>query len=56
MILGIDVGGTHTDAVLIENFLLKKKAKVKTDNANIMASLLAAVQKIASDENINNIK
>lgn len=56
MILGIDVGGTHTDAVLIENFLLKKKAKVKTDNANLMASLLAAVQKITSDENIKNIR
>jgi N-methylhydantoinase A len=56
MILGIDVGGTHTDAVLVENFLVKKKAKVKTDNTNIMASLLAAVQKIASDDNINNIK
>ncbi len=56
MILGIDVGGTHTDAVLIENFLLKKKAKVQTDNANIMSSLLAAVQKIGYDQNINNIK
>ncbi|PKN76663.1 MAG: hydantoinase, partial [Deltaproteobacteria bacterium HGW-Deltaproteobacteria-10] len=55
MILGIDVGGTHTDAVLIENFLIKKKVKVKTDNANIMSSLLAAVQEIAPDEYINNI-
>ncbi len=56
MILGIDVGGTHTDSVLTENFLVKKKAKVKTDHTNIMASLLAAFQTIASDENIKNIK
>lgn len=56
MILGIDVGGTHTDAVLVENFLVKKKAKVKTDNANIMASLLAVAQKIVSDKNIKKIK
>ncbi len=56
MILGIDVGGTHTDAVLVENSLLKKKAKVPTDNANIMSSLLSAARKIIAGENIKNIK
>lgn len=56
MILGIDVGGTHTDSVLIENYAVKKKVKVKTDNANIMASLLLAAQKTILDENIKNIK
>ena len=56
MILGIDVGGTHTDAVLVENFKLKKKVKVPTDNANIMSSLLAAAQKIITGENVINIK
>ena len=56
MILGIDVGGTHTDAVLIENSVLKKKVKVTTDNANILSSLLSAAQKIIASENINNIK
>jgi len=40
MILGIDVGGTHTDAVIIENFHVTKKAKVKTDAQNILISLL----------------
>lgn len=40
MILGIDVGGTHTDAVLLENFEIKRKAKVKTQPENILASLL----------------
>jgi N-methylhydantoinase A len=56
MILGIDVGGTHTDSVLVENFAVKKKAKVVTDNDDIMTSLLAAVQKTVSDENIKNIR
>ncbi len=56
MILGIDVGGTHTDAVLVENSILKKKVKVPTDNANILSSLLAAAQKIIADENMRNIK
>jgi N-methylhydantoinase A len=55
MIIGIDVGGTHTDAVLVENSLVKKKVKVTTDNANIMGSLLMAVQKILSGEKIINI-
>ena len=56
MILGIDVGGTHTDAVLVQNFQLIKKAKVLTDQTNIMASLLEAAEKLISDENINDIK
>jgi N-methylhydantoinase A len=55
MILGIDVGGTHTDAVLVQNFQLIKKAKVLTNQANIMASLLEAADRLISGNNINNI-
>lgn len=56
MILGIDVGGTHTDAVLVENYQVKTKAKVLTDNSNIMASLLAVSRAISLQENLKNIK
>jgi N-methylhydantoinase A len=56
MILGIDVGGTHTDAVLVKNFQLLKKVKVLTNQANIMASLLEAANLLISDNNVNNIK
>jgi N-methylhydantoinase A len=56
MILGIDVGGTHTDAVLIENFQLIKKVKVLTNQTNIMASLLETANLLISDENINHIE
>lgn len=49
MILGIDVGGTHTDAVLVENLQLISKAKVITNQDNIMASLLEAAEKLIPD-------
>lgn len=42
MILGIDVGGTHTDAVLIDRFRMVKKAKVLTNQDDIMSSLIEA--------------
>lgn len=56
MILGIDVGGTHTDAVLVQNFQLIRKAKVLTNQENIMSSLLEAAQSLLSTENIQDIE
>ena len=56
MILGIDVGGTHTDAVLVQNFKLIKKAKVLTNQANIMSSLMEAANRLIPKDNINNIE
>lgn len=56
MILGIDVGGTHVDAVLVEDFQVKKTAKIIIDKADILASLLEAAQQIVSEEYIKNIK
>ncbi len=49
MILGIDVGGTHTDAVLVENLKLINKAKVLTNQNNIMGSLLEAAEQLIPD-------
>jgi N-methylhydantoinase A/oxoprolinase/acetone carboxylase beta subunit len=45
MILGIDVGGTHTGAVLIKGCTVTKKAKVLTNEKNLLASLLAVTTK-----------
>jgi N-methylhydantoinase A/oxoprolinase/acetone carboxylase beta subunit len=56
MILGIDVGGTHTDAVLIEGFTVAKKAKVPTDEKNLLASLLAVTTELLDEGNVGRLK
>ncbi|HON23880.1 MAG TPA: hydantoinase/oxoprolinase N-terminal domain-containing protein, partial [Syntrophales bacterium] len=50
MILGIDVGGTHTDAVLIEGFKIRKKAKIPTDETNLLNSLHRVATEILAGE------
>ena len=41
MIIGLDVGGTHTDAVLLSSKGLEKKVKVSTDPANLFNTVLS---------------
>ncbi len=56
MILGIDVGGTHTDAVLLDHSTVRKKAKVLTNEKNLLSSLLAATTELVDEDIIGKIE
>ena len=46
MLLGIDVGGTHTDAVVIGRDGIEATAKVRTDQDNLLNSILEVLEKV----------
>jgi N-methylhydantoinase A/oxoprolinase/acetone carboxylase beta subunit len=48
MLCGIDVGGTHTDAVLIGREGVVACAKLRTDHDNLLETIREALQSIAS--------
>jgi N-methylhydantoinase A len=56
MILGIDVGGTHTDAVLIDHFRVLKKAKVLTNPENLLTSLLDVTTELVDEATIDRLE
>ncbi len=47
MLIGIDVGGTTTDAVLIENGKVRSTAKVPTEPQNLLESLISALDAVS---------
>ena len=51
MIIGLDVGGTHADVVLLGNEGLIREAKVSTDPANLFDTVLSCLDKITQGIN-----
>lgn len=56
MLIGIDVGGTTTDAALIRNGEVYVTAKVTTDPENLLNSLLEALDAVSSDVPFEQLK
>ena len=48
MIIGLDVGGTHTDVVLLDGDGLKNEIKVPTDAANLFQSVLTGLDAVTT--------
>ena len=46
LIIGLDVGGTHTDVVLLGKGVLVKEIKVPTDSADLFNTVLTGLEKI----------
>ncbi|MBM7622668.1 hydantoinase/oxoprolinase family protein [Sporohalobacter salinus] len=56
MQLGIDIGGTHTDGVLLDkNDQLINHNKLPTDYHNLADTILSSCQKLTSNSNRNNL-
>jgi N-methylhydantoinase A len=55
MIIGLDVGGTHTDAILLEKAGLVRKIKVLTDPGALFQTILQALEEIISDIDTHTI-
>jgi len=56
MIIGIDVGGTHTDAVLLSSDGIIKKVKVPTDSADLFNTILSGFTQLLDNIDPKNIK
>jgi N-methylhydantoinase A/oxoprolinase/acetone carboxylase beta subunit len=56
MILGIDVGGTHTDAVLLSKDGLLAAAKVTTDHDDLLSSVRLALAEVIKGHEATKVK
>jgi N-methylhydantoinase A/oxoprolinase/acetone carboxylase beta subunit len=56
MIIGLDAGGTHTDAVLLRKGELVRHIKVPTDSADLLQTVLSALEAITADIDPDDIR
>lgn len=49
MIIGLDVGGTHTDVVLLDKDGLIKDIKVPTDEADLFQTVLSGIEQVSKN-------
>jgi len=56
MIIGLDVGGTHTDAVLLSDQKLEKEVKVLTDTSDLFNTILSSFSLLLEGVNPDKIK
>jgi N-methylhydantoinase A/oxoprolinase/acetone carboxylase beta subunit len=56
MYLGIDVGGTHTDAVVLKDGKIVASAKVPTDHHNLFSSVSKALDSVLYDVKPHDIR
>lgn len=56
MIIGLDVGGTHTDVVLLGSRCIEKKVKVPTDAQNLFKTVLTGLEAITQGVDQSNIE
>ena len=55
MLLGIDVGGTHTDAVLVGDDGILKSFKTRTDHGNLLGSVTTALAQVTDGIDVKKI-
>lgn len=56
MIIGLDVGGTHTDVVLLGDECIERKVKVLTDTGDLFKTVLTGLEEITKDIDHEKIK
>ena len=56
MIIGIDMGGTHCDGVLIDQHKVQKKEKQLTDESNIKNAVLSLLKSLLENQNKSKIE
>ena len=56
MIIGLDVGGTHTDVVLLNQQGLQKEIKVNTDPSDLFQSVLSGLDAITDGIDVSDIE